>query len=119
MDVGAILAAVVTGGHNWALDIVLVPLAASITQQLVEMLGSQYVDNQRERARERQQALVAQYVSGPLAEWLAQWPATGGSSYERLHLALQRIPKALTLLETAVSQALAAPAADAQPAGVH
>lgn len=106
MDVAAIVAAVVTGGHNWGLDFLLVPLAASITQQLVEMLGSQYVDAQREAARQRQQALVIQSLSGPLAEWLAQWPATGGSSYERLHLALQRIPNALRRLDTAVSQAL-------------
>jgi hypothetical protein len=106
MDVGAILAAVVTGGHNWPLDFLLVPLAAAITQQLVEMLGAQYVDNQRERARQRQQALVVQYVSGPLAEWLAQWPTTGGSSYERLHLALRRIPTALKQLDAAVSHGL-------------
>ena len=30
------------------------------------------------------QLLVTQYVSGPLAEWLTQWPATGGSTFERL-----------------------------------
>src|SRR5439155_4357917 len=99
-------AAVVTGGTHWPLDFVLVPVAASITHTLVELLGSQYVDAQRENARNRQQALLAQYVSGPMAEWLAQWPATGGSSYERLHLALRRIPRALKQLDAAVSRTL-------------
>ena len=75
------------------------PLAASITHQLVELLGKQYVDTQREQARNRQQALVAQYISGPLAEWLTQWPATGGSAFERLQLALRRIPRRVQQLE--------------------
>ena len=81
------------------------PVAASITHQLVELLGKQYVDSEREQARWRQQALVHQDISGPLAEWLTQWPATGGSAYERLHLALRRIPVAIQRLDTAVAQA--------------
>jgi hypothetical protein len=105
-DLAAVVGAVATGGiAHWPLDIVLVPLAASMTHQLVELLGKQYVDSQREQARYRQQALVSQYLSGPLAEWLAQWPATGGSAYERLHLALRRIPVALQRLDAAVAQA--------------
>jgi hypothetical protein len=110
VDMAAILAAVATGGTHLAWDFLLVPVAASMTQQLVELLGKQYVDGQREHARNRQQALVTQYVSGPLAEWLAQWPATGGSAYERLHLALRRIPAALLQLEAAVRSAATAPA---------
>jgi hypothetical protein len=66
-------------------------------------LGKQYVENQREQIRTRQQVLVTQYVSGPLAEWLAQWPATGGSTFERLQLALRRIPAAVQQLDVAVS----------------
>jgi hypothetical protein len=108
LDVAAVLAAVVSGGHNWPLDFLLVPLAASITHSLVEVFGSQYVEKQRENARNRQQALLVQYISSPLAEWLSQWPATGGSSYERLHLALRRIPLAMRQLDTAVNQALSA-----------
>jgi len=103
LDVAAISGAVIAGGLNvW--DIVLVPLAASVTQQLVELLGKQYVDSQRERARLRQQALATQYLSGPLAEWLAQWPASGGSAFERLHLALRRIPASLQNLAAAVKE---------------
>jgi hypothetical protein len=105
VDVAAVVAAIATGGTaHWGLDFVLVPLAASITHQLVELLGKQYVDNQREQTRNRQQALVAQYLSAPLAEWLAQWPATGGSAYERLYLALRRLPAALQELDAAVSK---------------
>jgi hypothetical protein len=107
LEVGAITGTIVAGGLNW-FDIVLVPLAASVTHHLVELLGKQYVDNQREQARARQLTLVTQYVSGPLAEWLVQWPSTGGSAYERLQLALRRIPPAVQELERAVTVALAA-----------
>jgi hypothetical protein len=105
LEVAAITGAVVAGGLNvW--DVVLVPLAASVTHQLVELLGKGYVDSQREQARIRQQAMVTQYISGPLAEWLSQWPVTGGSAYERLQLAVRRIPEALRQLESAVQAAL-------------
>ncbi len=104
LDAGAIVAAVATGGQHWALDFVLVPLAASVTHQLVELLGKQYVDAQREFTRNRQQALVSQYLSAPLAEWLAQWPATGGSAYERLHTTLRRLPQAIRQLDDEVTR---------------
>jgi hypothetical protein len=104
MDVGAIVAAVAAGGVlNWH-DLIWVPLAASITQQLVELLGKQYVDSQREHARNRQMALVTQYISGPMGEWLTQWPASGGSAFERLQQVLQRIPAGLGQLEAAVRE---------------
>jgi hypothetical protein len=105
IDTAAVVAAVATGGTaHWGLDFVLVPLAASVTHQLVELVGKQYVDNQRELTRNRQQALVVQYLSAPLAEWLAQWPTTGGSAYERLYLALRRLPAALQHLDEAVTR---------------
>jgi hypothetical protein len=107
LDLAAITAAVATGGSHWPLDFILVPLAASITHQLVELMGKQYVDNQREHTRNRQQALVTQFLSGPLAEWLAQWPATGGSAYERLHQALHRLPQTIRQLEAEVRQNVA------------
>jgi hypothetical protein len=108
IDVAAIAAAVVAGGATVWHDFILVPLAASVTQGLVDLLGKQYVDTRREEARARQQALVDQYLSGPLAEWLAQWPATGGSAYERLQQALRRIPLGLQQLDAAVSDKLSA-----------
>jgi hypothetical protein len=106
MEIGAITGSILTAGTHFWLDFILVPLAASITHHLVELLGKQYVDSQREQARSRQQALVTQYISGPVAEWLAQWPSTGGSAYERMHLALRRIPPAVQELDAAVTRAL-------------
>jgi GTP-binding protein EngB required for normal cell division len=117
LDMAGLVGALATGGFaHWPLDFVLVPLAAAITQQLVEWMGQQYVDNQREQTRNRQQALVAQYISGPLAEWLAQWPVTGGSAYERLQLALKRIPLAVQQLDVVVTQALSGKARTEEPA---
>jgi hypothetical protein len=105
LEVGAITGTIVAGGLNW-FDVVLIPLAASLTHQLVELLGKQYVETQRELTRTRQQALATQYVSGPLAEWLGQWPSSGGSTYERLQLALRRIPPDLQQLDAAVTKAM-------------
>jgi hypothetical protein len=108
LDVGAITATLFIGGMaQWA-HVLLIPLAASLSHQLVELLGKGYVEGQRELARQRQQALMTQYISGPLAEWLIQWPATGGSAYERLQQALRRLPLAVQQLHAAVSQRLAA-----------
>jgi hypothetical protein len=109
LDVAAIVGAF-TIGHIGVHDFVLVPLLASLKHVIVEQLGKQYVDNQREQIRTRQQLLMTQYVSGPLAEWLAQWPATGGSTLERLQLALRRVPAAAQQLDIAVSQAITAAA---------
>jgi hypothetical protein len=105
IDLAAIVAAVVTAGQHWALDIVLVPVAAAISHQLVELLGKQYVDNQRELTRSRQQALVTEYLSEPLAEWLTRWPTTGGSAYERLNQALERVPQLIRQINQAVREA--------------
>jgi hypothetical protein len=105
IDLAAILAAVVTAGQHWALDFVLVPVAAAISHQLVELLGKQYVDNQRELTRSRQQALVTEYLSAPLAEWLIRWPTTGGSAYERLNQALERVPQLIRQIDQAVRDA--------------
>jgi hypothetical protein len=112
LDLGAIGISVVatatgTGILGWH-DLIVAPVAASVTQQLVELLGKGYVDNQRELARQQQGAMLGQYVTGPLAEWLGQWPATGGSPFERLQLALKRIPEGLKQLHAAVSRAMAA-----------
>jgi GTP-binding protein EngB required for normal cell division len=104
---------VAAGGLNiW--DWALVPLAASVSQGLVERLGKTYVDQQRELAREQQQQLVGKYISGPLAEYLTQWPASGGSSFEHLQQVLRRIPVAIRQLDAAVQRKLAEPVAEAK-----
>jgi len=46
-------------------------------------------------------------LAKPLAEWIAKWPATGGSSFERLQLALRRIPENIRHLQELTSRRLA------------
>jgi hypothetical protein len=104
LDMAAITGTLLAGGINWH-DFILVPVVASLTHQLVELLGRQVVEGQREQTRERQQALMKQYLSGPLAAWLTQWPATGGSAFERLQVALRRIPEAVRDLDARVQAA--------------
>ena len=98
---GSITAAV-AAGWPWGADFIIAPLVASLTHQLVELLGWQVVDAQREATRHRQQELLKQHLSGPMAEWLTKWPATGGSSFERLQQALARIPVAMQQLDARV-----------------
>jgi hypothetical protein len=103
IDAAAIIATVASG--PWLLTHwIFVPLVVSVTHQLVELLGRQAVDSQRELCRQRQQVLLTDKVSAPLVEWLAQWPATGGSSFERLQLALRRIPEAISQVNARVQQ---------------
>ncbi|MBI1915091.1 MAG: 50S ribosome-binding GTPase [Planctomycetes bacterium] len=101
LDAAAIAGTIVSGGIGLH-DLILVPLVASLTHQLVELLGKGYVDSQREQTRQKQQSLMGHYISAPLAGWLGQWPATGGSAFERLQLALRRIPQALEQIRKAV-----------------
>jgi hypothetical protein len=103
LEVAAITSTLIAGGLT-LLDFVLVPLAASVTHQLVELLGKQYVESQRELARARQEAMVRQHLSGPLAEWLTQWPTTGGSTFERLQIILRRVPAAIQQLDGLVRE---------------
>jgi hypothetical protein len=101
LDVAAITSTVVAGGINWH-DFILVPLVASMTHQIAELLGKQVVDAKREETRVRQKELMQQHLAGPLGEWLTQWPATGGSEFERLQLALRRVPQAVRELDARV-----------------
>jgi hypothetical protein len=104
LDIAAIVGAFIAGGLTvW--DFVWVPLAASVTQMLVEFFGHQYVENQREQTRQRQKNLAMQFVSAPMAEWLAGWPVSGGSSFEKLQLVLRRVPLAITRVQEEVDKA--------------
>ncbi len=103
LEAAAIGGTIATVGLAWPL--LVLPVVAGLTHQLAEMLGKQYVDNAREEARRRQAAILQSSLSGPMAEWLAGWPASGGSPFERLQLALRRIPQAVQQLEARVRQA--------------
>jgi hypothetical protein len=91
LDTVAIGGTLAAGGINWT-DFVLVPIVATLSQKLVELLGKNFVDAQREATRQRQLELMKKTISGPLAQWLSEWPSTGGSAFERLQKALHRIP---------------------------
>jgi hypothetical protein len=104
LQVAAIVTPVITLGIGSVLNFVLVPLAATVAGQLVELLGSKYVDYRREETRSRQQAMMAAQVAGPLSQWLLQWPTSGGSIYEKLQLVLRRIPQNLELVRAYLSK---------------
>ena len=103
-DVGAIAGGIALGGLH-LVSIVLVPLAASVTQYLVDLLGEKYVVLPR-GTRSRQQAMFSQQLSIPMAEWLTQWPSSGGSVYERLHVIMRRLPANLEMLDPVVRRRL-------------
>jgi GTP-binding protein EngB required for normal cell division len=107
LDVTAVVTAIALTGGIGTIDLLIVPLAASLTHQMVEWLGQGYVDNLRARVRAKQEALAMQYLSGPIAEWLARWPASGGTAYERLQRAVQRLPENIQQLAEGVAQASA------------
>jgi len=85
-------------------SLIFVPLFASATHQIVELIVWQYVDQKRSQTRTRKEQLVNQTIALPMSEWLEQWPLTGGSAYERLQLTLQRVPEAIKALSAEVDQ---------------
>lgn len=105
LEIAAIGGTVAAAGVNW-FDLILIPLSASVMDLLVDLFGRQYVERQREHTRLRQEAMISQYVSGPLKEWLTDWPTSGGSEYERLQLILRRFTQNLQQLDTLVTQTL-------------
>jgi hypothetical protein len=102
---GAAIGATILQGGIGVHDLVLVPLVATVTHHLAEWLGKEYVEGHREKARQRQQAVLRELLSTPMADWLARWPATGGSAFERLQLALTRLPGAIASLDARVRKA--------------
>jgi GTP-binding protein EngB required for normal cell division len=103
LDVVAIATPLLTMGLTpW--DLLLVPLALSVTQMLVELFGSQYVESQREQTRRRQYDLAKSLVAQPMGEWITQWPVSGGSSFEQLQQVLQRIPQSIRQIQEAVGE---------------
>ena len=95
LDATAIVLAIWVGGWEWP-TLILIPIFVSLAHQLVELAVRQYVEGKRSAIRSRKMTIVSQNVSGPLAEWLARWPMTGGSAYEKLAGALRRVPETIT-----------------------
>ncbi len=116
LDSVSIGATLVAGGIAWH-DVILVPIIATLSQKLVELLGKGFVDAQRETTRQRQRELMKETISGPLAEWLATWPTTDGSEYERLQKALHRVPGNLHAINHLLHEQLQQRAASSAPPG--
>jgi len=98
LDVAAIALAIWAGGWAWP-TLIYIPLFVSLAHQLVELGVRQYVEGRRSAIRSRKMTIVNQAVSGPMADWLAKWPATGGSAYEKLQGALRRVPESIAQLK--------------------
>ena len=104
LEVAGIIAAATLAIHGGVAFLLLMPLSSSVMQMLTDFFGKQYVDFHREQTRSRQQALVTQQISAPMADWLTQWPTTGGSAYERLQLILRRFPDNLKQIAAATDE---------------
>ncbi|HEV3384654.1 MAG TPA: GTPase [Gemmata sp.] len=83
--------------------LLLIPLGVSISHQGTELLVRGFVESTRRRVRNQREVLVSSVLTSPLANWLADWPATGGTAIEKLQLVLQRVPETIRLLDERVS----------------
>jgi hypothetical protein len=85
---------------GWSL--LLIPLGVSATHQATELAVRGVVEKARTRVRNQREDLVSSALTTPLAAWMAQWPATGGSSIEKLQEVLRRVPESILQLEERV-----------------
>lgn len=104
--VGAVLWA--TWVPSWY-HLLLLPLAVSLTRQIMELVVRQVVDAGRARLRSHRESLVSENISGPLGAWLSDWPTSGGSTLEQLQLALRRVPQTIRILADRVRSRTSAP----------
>ena len=82
--------------------LLLIPLGVSFTHQVAELLARGAAEATRARVRHQREALVASTLTDPLAARLSEWPATGGSSFERLQQVLRQVPALIRQLEERV-----------------
>ncbi|MBY0460819.1 MAG: GTPase domain-containing protein, partial [Gemmataceae bacterium] len=98
----AIIGAVVyfTWPPGWAL--LLIPVGVSVTHQFAELATRAVAEGARHRVRSHRESLVRTSLTAPLADWMAQWPTTGGTSLEKLQQVLRRVPEAIRQMEERV-----------------
>ena len=103
----AVVGAVVwfTWPPGW-LTLLLIPLGVSATHQAVELTARGAAEAARAKVRHTREQLVQDTLSAPLAEWLANWPATGGSAFEKLQAVLTRVPRLIRQLDERVAAKL-------------
>lgn len=105
VDVTAVAAVVWwTWVPSWY-HVLLLPVAAAASHLVAELAIRWRVELVRGAARRRRESRLREQVAAPLARWLDELPATGGSSVERLQLVLRRVPENLKALAAAVSPA--------------
>jgi len=85
---------------GWEL-LILLPVSVSVAYQLVELAVWQAVEWSRNRVKDHREVLLREKLSLPLARWIAEAPATEGSTFEQLQKVLSRIPQTLQSLEDA------------------
>jgi hypothetical protein len=83
--------------------LLLIPVGLSLSHQCAELIVRAVVESARRRVRNQRETLVSSGLTVPLAGWLAEWPATGGTSIEKLQLVLQRVPETIRQLEQRVN----------------
>lgn len=86
---------------GWLL--LLAPVAVSATHQFAELATRGVAEGARQRIRSHRESLVTGSLTAPLAQWLAEWPSTGGTSFEKLQQVLKRVPDAIRAMEQRVS----------------
>lgn len=92
-------------------ELLLIPLGVSATHQAAELVVRGAAETTRARVRHQREVLVSSTLTDPLAAWLAEWPATGGSAFERLQQVLRRVPLLIRQLEERVAAKLPNPPA--------
>lgn len=95
---------------GWLL--LLAPIGVSATHQFAEIATRGVAEGARHRVRSHRESLVTSTLSAPLAQWLAEWPTTGGTSFEKLQQVLRRVPDLIRQMDervTAKVKALGAP----------
>ncbi|HQR08291.1 MAG TPA: 50S ribosome-binding GTPase [Gemmatales bacterium] len=102
IEAASLTGVVITAGTHLFLDALLIPLVASLTQGLTEAMGKTYVDTQREKARTSQLKLFEQKLAMPLSHELNQWPGSLIPNLPKLRDIVDRLPKDLAALKSAV-----------------
>lgn len=105
IEAASLTGVVITAGTHLFLDALLIPLVASLTQGLTEAMGKTYVDAQREKARASQLRIFEEKLAIPVAEELNQWPGNLIPQLPKLRDIVERLPKDLSALKSAVQDA--------------
>lgn len=115
LDLGVVAGVIYyTWPPGWSL--LLIPLGVSLTHQATELAVNAVVERVRGRVRDQRVHLVSETLSTPLADWLVEWPTTGGSRIGQLRQLLRRVPETIRQLAERVQTRASEWAASGSPA---